>query len=137
MRRLAPLVVVAALATSPAWAVYRCQIGNRVVYQDMPCETGAIAKTMPKVYTPDRAEQLLARARVLRQEAAVGQIQVNRMRADQARDREMRKRAECERRERDVLWTEATAKKYKKDTWWQNQAINDRQRFAEDCWAAP
>lgn len=128
------LLSVLLMTSAQVHAVFRCQVGNRIVYQDVPCDTGSIAKELPRAAAPAQADQYLAKARALRDQAALSEIEIRKLREDQAAQRHARKQAECNRRARDLQWTEATAKNNKNDKWWQNQAINDRERFAEDCW---
>jgi hypothetical protein len=69
MKRL----LVLAMVTTPAFAdVYRCNVGNKTIYQDQPCPNAKVIDNI-NALPPSRQEQIKAMDRIARERAIVEQ----------------------------------------------------------------
>lgn len=139
---LAATTLVCALAQAGA---YRCQVGNRTVYQDTPCP--GVKSVSPAIKTNAvsarsaeearlRAEDEMRRANAISEERA-RQIDKDLREANARRNDEAlklhAKAAHCGEMEIEIRRIEDTAKGYPDDPWWQNYAVAERNRFNRDC----
>jgi hypothetical protein len=105
--------------------IYKCQQGGQMVYSDKPCPQAKTIDTT-NAAQPTASDYYLAKARSLRERAAIDKIEIDRQRDEQQRQR-------CQKMARDHNWTRTTAAKYANDPWWQNRAADSSVRLGDEC----
>jgi len=157
------LIAIALLAL-PMMALadlYRCEVDGKPVYQDTPCSGGAKIKIIlkkpappqppsarlnPNAAAPTPDDQAAAH---YRERADVNRVRQAQKDQDEAREHARKmdfqeeqarvaehnaKVARCQRAEVDVQRAEADSITYKKDAYWKNKAVAEREKFRMDCW---
>lgn len=150
MQKLALILALALLPAISNADVYRCKVGDKVLYQDTPCPglQGAI-KLNANAAPPHPADNLRAQIRSLKDQISVAEreaAQERQRQADQAQaNADARNNAahvaDCRRRSVDVQRAELDAANHSRnnrsgrvDTWWANRAAAEREKFRLDCW---
>lgn len=106
-------------------AIYKCQQGGQLVYSDKPCPSATTIDTT-NGKAPPLADQYRARARSLREQAAV-------LNQEAAESREAMERNACQRTIRNHNWTMKTAAKYKNDEWWRAAGYDSEEHLLKKC----
>ena len=108
-----------------AAGIYKCTQGAETVYSDKPCPQAKTIDTT-NASTPTLEDQYRAKARSLREQAAINAV-------DAQEAREKKERINCQRTIRDHNWTMKTAAKYKDDEWWRNQGFDSEDHLIKTC----